>query len=135
MNTVLPLLLEYKFYSMNSLLFGISVAALLSTTSLLIVLFRVSPLLAPLQAIGAFFLSVFLSVCTAGTLMFMGIWKYVPHHTWDTGKLTSISLRQGIFLGSATTILLLFHLLGLLNWWIAIMIYGVFVLIEMALDH
>ena len=120
---------------MNSLLFGISVAALFSTTSLLIVLFRVSPLLAPTQAVVAFFLSVFLSVCTVGTLMFMGIWQHVPHHTCDTGRLTSISFRQGVFLGSATSILLLFHLLGLLNWWISIMIYGVFVLVEMALDH
>jgi hypothetical protein len=135
MKTGLPHLLEYKFYTMNSLLFGISVAALFSTTSLLIVLFRVSPLLAPTQAIIAFFLSVFLSVCTVGTLMFMGIWQQVPHHTWDTGRLTSISFRQGVFLGSATSILLLFHLLGLLNWWISIMIYGVFVLVEMALDH
>jgi len=128
-------LLEYKFYTMNSLLFGISVAALFSTTSLLIVLFRVSPLLAPTQAIFAFFLSVFLSVSTVGTLVFMTIWQRAPHHTWDTGKLTSISFRQGIFLGTATSILLMFHLLGLLNWWITIMIYGVFVLIEMALDH
>ncbi len=120
---------------MNSILFGISLAALLSTTSLLIVLFRVSPLLAPVQAISAFFVSLFLSVCTVGTLLFLALWRYVPHHTWDTGKLTSISLRQGIFLGSATTITFLFHLLGLLNWWITIMIYGVFILIELALDH
>jgi hypothetical protein len=120
---------------MNSIIFGISLAALLSTTSLLIVLFRVSPLLAPTQAIVAFFLSVFMSVTTVGTLIFMGLWKYVPHHTWDMGKLTSISLRQGVFLGSASSILLLFHLLGLLTWWIAVMIYGVFILVEMALEH
>ena len=121
---------------MSTLVFGISLAALLSTTSLLIVLFRVSPLLAPTQAVFAFFLSIFMSVTTVGTLLFMALWKYVPqHHTWDTGKLTSISLRQGIFFGSATTILLLFHLLGLLTWWIGVMIYGVFVLVEMALEH
>ena len=120
---------------MNSLLFGISLAALLSTTSLLIVLFRVSPLLAPMQAVTAFFISIFMSVCTVGTLLFMALWKYIPNHMWDTGRLTSISLRQGIFLGTATTILLLFHVLSLLNWWIALMIYGVFILIEMALDH
>lgn len=120
---------------MTSLLFGISLAALFSTTSLLIVLFRVSPLLAPTQALMAFFISVFMSVTTVATLAFIGIWNYVPHHTWDTGTITSISLRQGIFLGSATTILLLFHLLGLLTWWIGLMIYGVFVLIELAMDH
>lgn len=120
---------------MTSLLFGISLAALLSTTSLLIVLFRVSPLLAPSQAILAFFISVFMSVTTVSTLGFIGIWKYVPHHTWDTGKITSISLRQGIFLGTASSILLLFHLLGLLTWWIGLMIYGVFILVELALEH
>lgn len=120
---------------MTTLLFGISLAALLSTTSLLIVLLRVSPLLAPIQAVSAFFLSVFMSVTTVSTLVFIGIWKRAPGHTWDTGKLTSISLRQGIFLGSATAIMLLFHLLQLLNWWIAILIYGVFVLLEMALEH
>lgn len=120
---------------MTSLLFGISLAALLSTTSLLIVLFRVSPLLAPTQAIAAFFLSIFMSVTTVGALAFIGIWHMVPHHTWDIGKVTSISLRQGIFLGLSTSIVLLFHLLSLLTWWITVMIFGVFLLVELALDH
>lgn len=120
---------------MTSLLFGVTLAALLSTTSLLIVLFRVSPLLAPKQAVLAFFFSTFMTVCTVSALLLMLLWKYVPHHSWDTGKITSISLRQGIFLGTATTIMLLFHLLGLLNWWIFVLIYGVFVLVEVALEH
>lgn len=120
---------------MNSLVFGISLAAALSTTSLLIVLFRVSPLLAPTQALSALFLSALLSVTTVGTLAFMGLWKHVLHLSWDTGKLTSISLRQGIFLGAAVTITLLFLVLGLLTWWIMVLIFGVFVLVEMALEH
>ncbi len=120
---------------MHNLLFGISLAALFSTTSLLIVLFRVSPLTAPIQAIPAFFVSLFLSVSTVGALLLFGLWKILPIHTWDMGKILSLSLRQGIFLGCATVILMLFHLLELLNWWIALMIYGVFVLIELALDH
>lgn len=120
---------------MNTLVFGLSLAALFSTTSLLIVLLRVSPLLAPTQAVLAFFLSVFMSVTTVSTLCFIGIWHRMPNLTWDTGRLTSISLRQGIFLGSATAIMLLFHLLQLLTWWITILIYGVFLLVEMALDH
>ncbi len=120
---------------MTSLLFGIILSALLSVTSLLIVLFRVSPLLAPAHAIPAFIFSVLLSVSTVGILMFMGMWKLIPHHTWDMGKLTSIALRQGIFLGSATTILLIFHLLSLLTWWIAVLIYVTFFLIELALEH
>ncbi len=120
---------------MNTLVFGISLASLLSTTSLLIVLFRVSPLLAPLQAVLALLGSVLLSVSTVATLLFIALWKNVPHHTWDTGKLTSIALRQGVFLGIATTIVLLFLVLQLLQWWVMVMIYGVFVLLELALEH
>lgn len=120
---------------MTSLLFGIILSALLSLTSLLVVLFRVSPLSAPGQALPAFFLSLFLSVSSIATLLFFALWKMVPIHTWDTGKILSISLRQGIFIGLATMILILFHLLGLLTWWIAILIYGMFVLIEMAMSH
>lgn len=120
---------------MNSLLFGIILSALFSVTSLLAVLFRVSPLLAPAQAVPAFFLSLFLSVATVGSLAFYGIWHVVTIHSWDTGTMLSVSLRQGAFLATGTVILLLFHLLGVLNWWIAIMIYAVFVLIELALEH
>ena len=120
---------------MNSLIFGISISAILSTASLLIVLLRVSPLTSPQQAIPAFFISMFLTVTTVSMLFFVMLWKKVPAHAWDTGKLMSISMRQGIFLGSGTVIVLLFHLLGLLNWWIAIMIYSVFLFIELALDH
>ncbi len=120
---------------MNSLLFGISLSALLSFTSLLIVLMRVSPLTAPKQAVPAFFISIFLTVSSIATLLFIALWKNVPHHTWDTGKLMSISMRQGIFLGLGTVTMLLFHLLGLLTWWIAILIYVVFILVELALEH
>ena len=120
---------------MNSLVFGITLAALFSTTSLLVVLLRVSPLLSPTQAVPAFLLSLFLSVCTVSALLLLGLWKLIPIHSWDTGKLTSISLRQGIFLGLGTVILVLFHIFELLTWWIAILIYAVFVLIELALEH
>lgn len=119
---------------MTSLLFGIIVSALLSTTSFLVVLFRVSPLSAPAQAIPAFFVSLFLAVSSVATLLFFVFWRYVPIHSWDAGKLLGIALRQGLMLGSATCILLLFHLLGLLTWWIGLLIYAVFVLIEMALN-
>ncbi len=119
---------------MTSLLFGIVVSALLSTTSLLIVIFRVSPLTAPGQAIPAFLVSVFLSVSSLGALAFYGLWQVLPVHTWDIGKLLSISVRQGIFLGLGTVGIVLFHVLGLLTWWIAPLIYAVFVLIELALN-
>ena len=120
---------------MNSLLFGISLSALFSVTSFLIVLIRVSPLTAPAQAVPAFFISLFMSVSTVGALALYNLWKFVPIHTWDMGKLLSISLRQGALLGLAVVVILLFHLLSLLNWWIALMILGVFVLVELALEH
>ena len=120
---------------MTSLLFGIILSALFSVTSLLVILFRVSPLSAPGQAIPAFFGSVFLTVSSIGALLFFVLWRMLPVHTWDAGRILSISLRQGIFLGLGTIVLILFHLLGLLNWWIALLIYAVFVLIEMAMNH
>lgn len=119
---------------MTSLLFGISISALLSTTSLLVVIFRVSPLTAPGYALPAFFVSLFLSLSSIGALLFYALWRVVPLHSWDVGQMLGISVRQGIFLGLATVILVLFHLLGLLTWWIAVMIFCVFVLIELALN-
>jgi hypothetical protein len=119
---------------MSSLLFGIGISALLSTTSLLVVLFRVSPLSAPGQALPAFFFSLFLSVSSIGSLLLFAIWRMLPIHTWDSGKLLSVSVREGIFLGLGTSILLLFHLLGILTWWIALLIYTVFVLVELGIN-
>ncbi len=120
---------------MNNLLFGISLSALLSVTSLLIVLFRVSPLSAPAQAVPAFFVSMFLSISSVSTLLLLAFWHYIPVHSWDDGKVLSIALRQGIFIGIASILLLLFHVLGLLTWWIGLLIYGVFILVELALEH
>lgn len=119
---------------MTTLLFGIIISALLSVTSLLTVFFRVSPLSAPSQALPAFFLSLFLTLASLGALAFAGLWRMVTWHTWDAGKVLSVSLREGIFFALATTILLMFHLIGLLNWWIGILIYVVFILIELALQ-
>lgn len=118
---------------MTTLLFSIALAAVLSTTSLLVVLLRVSPLLAPGQALPAFFLSLFLSVSSVGALLLAAIWRWIPALSWDAGKLLSVSLREGIFLGTIVVLLLLFHLLGLLNWWVGVMIVLVFALIETAL--
>ena len=120
---------------MTTLLYSIIVAALLSVTSLIAVILRVSPLTSPGQALPAFFASIFLSVVTTGTLLLYLLWKWFPVHAWDEGKILGISLRQGIFLGLGTLVLLLFHLLGILTWWIGILIYVVFLLIELALQH
>lgn len=119
---------------MTSLLFGISLSVILSLTSLMVVIFRVSPLTAPAYALPAFFISLFLAVSSIGTILFYALWRFLPLHSWDLGQILGISVRQGVFLGMGTVILVLFHLLGLLTWWIAVMIYGVFVLIELALN-
>jgi hypothetical protein len=118
---------------MTSLLFSIILAALLSTSSLLVVLFRVSPLTAPAQALPAFFLSLFLSISTIMALVFAAAWKWALPQHWNAGKLLSISLREGLFLGMIAVILIGLLLLNLLNWWIAIMVVAVFVLLEAAL--
>jgi hypothetical protein len=120
---------------MTTLLYSIIVVALLSVTSLIAILLRVSPLLSPLQALPAFFLSAFLSITTISTLVLYMLWKWFPVHAWDEGKILSISLRQGVFLALATSIMILFFLLGILNWWIGVLIYIVFLLIELALQH
>jgi hypothetical protein len=120
---------------MTSLLYGIIVAALLSITSLLVVLFRVSPLTSPTQALPSFFASMFLSIASVTTLLLYLLWKNFPLHAWDEGKVLSISVRQGLFIASGVLICILFHLLGLLTWWIAILIFLVFLLVELALHY
>jgi hypothetical protein len=119
---------------MPSVLFGIILSAILSATSLLIVLFRVSPLTAPGQALPAFFVTFFLTIGSVSAVLFFFVWKFIPIHSWDLAKIIRISLRQGIMLGFGTSVVVLFYLLGLLTWWIAILIYSVFILIELALN-
>lgn len=118
---------------MTSLLFGIILSALLSTTSLLAILLRVSPLSAPVQAIPAFFASVLLSVSSVGALLLYAFWTLLPFHGWDTGRILSVSLRQGIFIGIIAVVLLFLLVMGLLTWWVAVGVVLVFALVETAL--
>ncbi len=118
---------------MTSILVRIAIAALLSLTSLLVILFRVSPLSAPGLAVPFFFLTIFLSVASIGTLLFYAAWSRLSMEGMDSGRKLSISFREGLLLGGATILLLVFLLLEILTWWIAGLIYLVFLLIEMAL--
>lgn len=120
---------------MTGLLFSVVLAAVLSLTSLLTVLLRVSPLTSPGQALSTFFLSVFLGVMSVSCLMLYGMWKVIPLHTWDDGTTLRVSLRQGLFLAIATVLLILFHLLGILTWWAGLTIYAIFLLVEIALHY
>lgn len=119
---------------MTSLLFGICISALLSITSLLVVMIRVSPLTSPAYAIPAFLISLLLAISSVGALGFYGLWTVLPIHTWDAGKLLSVALRQGIFLGLAITMCFGVLMLQMLTWWIVLLILAVFVLIEAALN-
>lgn len=118
---------------MPALLYSIAAAGILSVTSLLAVVLRVSPILSPGQALPAFFASLFLSIAAAACLAAFFIWKWLPFHAWDDGKLLTVSLRQGIFVALAICAILLFHLLTILTWWVALLIVAVFILIETAL--
>lgn len=120
---------------MTGLLFSVILAAVLSLTSLLTVLLRVSPLTSPGQALSTFFLSLFLGIMSVGCLAMYGLWKVVPLHTWDDGTTLRIALRQGFFLAAVVVLTLLFHLLGILTWWAAATIVAIFVLIELALHY
>jgi len=100
----------------------------------MVILFRVSPLTAANYAIPAFLLSVLLSVASIGALGFFAFWTYVPLFSWDSGKLLSVSIRQGALVGLTAIGLLVFGMLGLLTLWTALLIIGVFVLIEIAVN-
>ncbi len=118
---------------MTSLLFRISISALLSVASLLIILFRVSPLQSPGIALPFFFLTLFLCVTTAGCLLFYVIWGLIQVEGMDAGRKLTVSLREGVLLALATVLLIVFLILDVLTWWIGALIYLVFLFIELAL--
>ena len=118
---------------MSSLLLRIAVAGFLALASLTVVLFRVSPLTAPAIAIPFLLLTVFLAISSFTTLAAYLIWKSMSVEGMDAGRRMSIALREGLFLGTASVFLLVFLILGILSWWIGILIYAVFLFVEMAL--
>jgi hypothetical protein len=118
---------------MRPLLLRITIAALLSVSSLLVILFRVSPLTAPGIALPFFFLTVALSTASVATLLFYAFWASVSLEGLDAGRKITIALREGIFAACAVTLIFGFLMLGILTWWIGVLIAMVFVLIELAL--
>ena len=119
---------------MTPLLLRIGAAAFLAATSLLVILFRVSPLVSPGIAIPLFFLTVYLTAAGFGTLAAYGAWSRISVEGMDAGKKVSIALREGLFLATAIVLLLLFQILGIMTWWIGLLIVLVFVLVEVALN-
>lgn len=118
---------------MMSFVIKIAASALFSLSSLLIILFRVSPLSSPLLAVPFFFLSLFLTVASIGSLAFFLLWSRLSIEGMDIGKKVSVSLREGMFLATSTTLVVAFLTLGILTWWIAVLLYLVFLLTEVAL--
>ncbi len=120
---------------MTGALASIVLALLLGASSLLLVLFRVSPLTAPEFAIPFFFLSVLTLTSAAAALVLSLAKSFLTHQPLRSRAFISSSLRQGIFFGIASCMLLFLHLLSVLNWWIAGLIYAVFILVEMAVGR
>ncbi len=130
---------------MTTTLSLISIALVLSLSSLLVVILRVSPLTAPQYAIPFLILSVFIAVTSFLTLVLFSIRRFLikrlvkesekqrPHVL--ARKLINSSLRQGIFFAIATCVVIFMWLMGIVNWWIAVLIYMVFVLVEMAIGR
>ena len=120
-------------HPMKPLLLRIAIAALLSVASLMVILFRVSPLTAPNIALPFFFATLFLSVSSVSTLLCYAFWATVSVEGLDAGKKITISLREGIFVACAAVLAFIFLLLGILTWWIGLLIFSVFLLVELAL--
>lgn len=118
---------------MTSLLFRISLSAILSVASLIVVLYRVSPLTSPGLALPLFFLTLFLSLASVGALLFYAVWYWLPTEGLDSGKKLTIALREGIFLAVAIILALFCFLLNIATWWIILLLFLVFALIEAAL--
>ena len=118
---------------MLPLLLYVAAAGLLATSSLLVMLFRVSPLTAPAIAIPGLFLSGWLAIASLVSLLAYGIWSRLSVEGMDIGSTVSIALREGAFVATTAALLLLFHILGIFTWWIALLIALVFVLVELAL--
>ncbi len=130
---------------MTGALTGIALAFFLSLSSLAVVILRVSPLTAPEFALPFFFLSVFIAVTSLIALILSIIRSITILKPWTgsedahpalkTKKIVGLSLRQGVFFAVATCLVLFLWVLHIMNWWIVILIYAVFVLVEMALNR
>ena len=124
---------------MTSALASITLALFLSLSSLAVVVFRVSPLISPEYAIPFFFLCIFVVAASALALILAsakGLALLRPSPKQGSVRAEqkvrlaiSSSLRQGVFFAVATCLVVLLWLLHILNWWIGVLIYVVFLLI------
>lgn len=120
---------------MTGALTGIALAFFLSLSSLAVVLLRVSPLSSPEFALPFFFLSIFIVVASFIALFLLIIRDLLNNQPLRSRQFVGSSLRQGIFMAAGTCLVILLHLLHILNWWIALLMYAIFILIEMAIGR
>lgn len=118
---------------MSSLLLSIATAGFLALSSLLVIIFRVSPLSAPAIAIPGVFMTLWLAVACFCTLLSYALWSRLSVEGMDLGRTMTVALREGSFVAMTAVVMLLFQILGILTWWIALLIAAVFLLVEMAL--
>lgn len=120
---------------MTSALASVLLAFMLGMASLTLVLFRVSPLTAPQFALPFLFASILITASAAATVILSVARCLLAHQPILCRTFLTPSLRQGAFFGVATCLIVFLHLLGIVNWWIAVLIYAVFVLVEMAVGR
>jgi len=129
---------------MTSPLVSVLIALLLSISSLIVVLVRVSPLTAPEFALPFFFAIVLIAVSSLAALLLVlakSLLQKPPEgaahggHFFLSRAVLRSSLRQGMLFGVATCMVLLLFLLRIHNVWIAVLVYAVFILIEMAVGR
>ena len=120
---------------MTGALTGIALAFFLSLSSLAVVILRVSPLSSPEFALPFFFLSIFIAVASCTALVLLIIKDLLNNQPLRSRQFVGSSLRQGILVAAGTCLVILLHLLNILNWWIALLTYAVFVLVEMAVSR
>ena len=120
---------------MSNAFVGIALALSLSLSSLAVVIFRVSPLTSLEFALPFFFLSICIAIGSFFALVLSVSKGFLTHKPMQSRQIVSSSIRQGIFLGLATCLVIFLFLLRILNWWIALLVYTVFILIEMAVGR
>jgi len=117
---------------MSNTLLSLASASLLSLSSLLVVLVRMSPLLDPAYALFFLFLTLFFSVGTVAS-SFLITFQVCLLKT-DAQEVLRPSLRRGFLFALLTCVLLFLHLLHVLTWWIAGLVYLVLILVELAVE-
>ena len=120
---------------MTGVLPSIALAFILSLSSLAVVILRVSPLTSPEFALPFFFMSTFIVVASFATLVLLLLKDFLNKQPLRSRQFVGSSLRQGVFIAIGTCFVVLLHLLHILNWWIAFLIYVVFLLVEMAIGR